>query len=64
MKGWEKYTTASGESKSQSMAAFSHFTFVATEGYLIVDQLQGKGFLLSNPLIHCGNKEQFSGSYN
>ena len=40
------------ECRSPCFAAFSHFTYNYTGGNLIVTDLQGKGFLLSDPAIH------------
>ncbi|TNV83840.1 hypothetical protein FGO68_gene9920 [Halteria grandinella] len=61
---WARYSNNSAFCASQTMASFSHFTWVASQKYLMVTDLQGKGFILTDPAIHSDDSNVFSESTN
>ena len=62
---YEKYNNNSGwvteDMSEQSLVAqaFSHFSYQYTQGYLMIVDLQGVGGILTDPQIHCLNKDKF-----
>jgi vacuole morphology and inheritance protein 14 len=54
--GWE--TNKVSESSLISHA-FSHYSYQATEGYLMVVDIQGSSGILTDPQIHCLDTERF-----
>ena len=46
------------------MASFSHFTYWLSNGLLIVTDLQGSGYLLSDPAIHSTDTTLFKEKTN
>ncbi|CAD8046567.1 unnamed protein product [Paramecium primaurelia] len=51
---WKKYTNNAKfvDQDEYYYTAFSHYSYVATEGKLIITDLQGKNNILSDPTIH------------
>ncbi len=50
---WVKYTNNFAACQDAIMGAFSHFSYQATHGYLLLSDVQGLGTVLSDPAIHC-----------
>lgn len=48
-----------GSESSFISQAFSHYSYQATEGYLMVVDLQGASGILTDPQIHCLDSERF-----
>lgn len=54
--GWANNRASESSFISQ---AFSHYSYQATEGYLMVVDLQGASGILTDPQIHCLDSERF-----
>lgn len=54
--GWQSNKASESSFISQ---AFSHYSYQATEGYLLVVDLQGASGMLTDPQIHCLDNERF-----
>ena len=61
---FKRYTNNATYCINQSISSFSHFTYMASEEYLVVTDLQGKGFMLTDPAIHSEDIKTFSESTN
>jgi hypothetical protein len=62
---YEKFNNNSGWANNKASEssfisqAFSHYSYQATEGYLMVVDLQGASGILTDPQIHCLDSERF-----
>ena len=56
---WKKMTTNHTECKDDLMASFSHFSFWLSSQLFIITDLQGSGFLLTDPAIHSIDEHLF-----
>lgn len=56
--GW---TNATGKDANQSLIAqaLSHYSWQLTQGYLMIVDLQGVGNVLTDPQLHCLDRERF-----
>jgi hypothetical protein len=61
---WKKYTNNYDFCASQTMATFSHFSYIASQRLFMITDLQGSGCLLSDPAIHSDNTDLFKESTN
>jgi hypothetical protein len=61
---WQKYSNNYTHCVDQTMGSFSHFSWEYSFHYFMISDLQGSGFLLTDPAIVSQDEETFSEDTN